>query len=148
VGEAHRVGDGEVGAELGGQRRRGLDAQLSVLVDADGFIAAGLAGLPIGGEKHPRRVPVLPPLLGGHLRGVEVVAQRRRLGLAHMNPDANPHTARRHRHHRISDPTQPRILTHTQILTATTDNPTPPSGREPRPNYGASAPPVEPGSEA
>lgn len=52
--------------------------------------------------------------------------QRRCLGLAHMNSGANPHPRWRRRHHRISDPTQPRTLNHTQILPATTDNPAPP----------------------
>jgi hypothetical protein len=46
-----------------------------------------------------------------------------------MNPGANLHPRRRRRHHRISDPTQPRTLTRTQILTATTDNPGPASSR-------------------
>ena len=43
-----------------------------------------------------------------------------------MNSGANPHPRWRRRHHRISDPTQPRTLNHTQILPATTDNPAPP----------------------
>ena len=33
------------------------------LVDADGFVAPGLAGLAVGGQKQPRGIPAVPPLL-------------------------------------------------------------------------------------
>jgi hypothetical protein len=48
--------------------------------------------------------------------------QRRRLGLAHLQPGANPHTRRPRSYHRISDPPQRRTPGHGHILTATTDN--------------------------
>jgi hypothetical protein len=74
VAELHRRADHQVGAELVGQGAGHLDAQLSVLVDADGFIPASFARLPVGGQKHPRRIPLRPPLPFGHVGGVEVVA--------------------------------------------------------------------------
>jgi hypothetical protein len=66
VDESHRRGDHQVGAQFGGEGSGDLDAQLSVLVDADGFVPADLARLTVGGEKHSRGVPLLVPLLFGH----------------------------------------------------------------------------------
>ena len=74
VGESHRRGDLQVGAQLVDEGRRYLDAQLSVFVDADGFVPAGLARLALGGEKHPRRTPFGAPLLFSHVSRFEVIA--------------------------------------------------------------------------
>jgi hypothetical protein len=61
-------------AQLIDKGGRGLDPQLTLVVHADGFITAGLPSLPVGGQEHPCRIPAAPPLLFGHLRGVEVVS--------------------------------------------------------------------------
>lgn len=47
--------------------------------------------------------------------------QRRLLLSGRMDPGPDPDTSRRGRHHRITDPTQPRTPSHHHILTATTD---------------------------
>jgi hypothetical protein len=63
-----------VGAELFDEGGGYLQAQLALLIDADGFVAAGLARLPISGQKHPRRIPPIAPVLFGDLGGGQVVA--------------------------------------------------------------------------
>jgi hypothetical protein len=59
---------------VGCQRGRGLDGQPARLLHADGLIATGLTGLAVGGQKHPARLPAVPPLPLTHVGGVEVVA--------------------------------------------------------------------------
>ena len=60
-------------AQFPDEGRRHLDPQLSVPVDADGFVAAVLARLAVGAQKHPRAIPAVPPPLLVHVGGVEVV---------------------------------------------------------------------------
>ncbi|MCU1696046.1 MAG: hypothetical protein JWR34_2109 [Mycobacterium sp.] len=74
VGEPHRCCDLKVRAELGDQRGGHLDPQLACLIDPDGFVAALLAGLPVGGQEHPGGVPASPPLRFGHRGHIEVMA--------------------------------------------------------------------------
>ena len=74
VVKLHRRGDHQMAAQFVGQGGGHLDAQAARLLDADGFIATGLARLAVGGEKHPQPIPALAPLLFGHAGGVEVVA--------------------------------------------------------------------------
>jgi hypothetical protein len=76
VAEPDRCGHLKVGAVLGGQGGRHFQAQPTLIIDADGFVATVLPGFPVGGHKQAGGVPALPPLglvdPGG--RQVEAVA--------------------------------------------------------------------------
>jgi hypothetical protein len=93
-----------MGAELLDEGGRGLDPQMAVGVDANDFIAERLARFPVGGQKHPGRIPALPPLLLRHVRRVKVIA-----GAPQPSPTHHHRRPPRRRssHHRISDPPQP-----------------------------------------
>ena len=71
-------------AEPIGQRGRHFDPQRPWRRPGS-FVTAGLSGFTVGGQKHPCRVPPLPPLRLGHLGGGEILAGAPQTFTAHRD---------------------------------------------------------------